>query len=96
VTTAAQMVNVWPEARHKVKAFKVIDSYGEMYGTDPDIIATDEEAQAKADAEAQAAQGAAAADNAQKLAAAAQSAGATPLATGGTVLDSLTGGGAPA
>jgi hypothetical protein len=95
VTTVASMVQVWPEARHKVNAMRVVDDYGDMYGTDPDALRTDDEAQALADAEAKQAAAAQAAESAPKVASAAQMASQTPLATGGTVLDQLTGGGAP-
>jgi hypothetical protein len=56
--TVSNLAQLWPEVRHKVNAMQVVDSYGEMFGTDPKLLRSDEEAQAKADAEAQAAQAA--------------------------------------
>lgn len=56
--TVSNLAALWPEVRHKVNALQVVDSYGEMFGTDPKLLRSDEEAQARADAEAQAAQAA--------------------------------------
>ena len=53
ITTIGSMAAVWPEVRHKVRPYRVVDNYGEMYGTDPSITRTDEEAQQLADVEAQ-------------------------------------------
>jgi hypothetical protein len=45
----------WPEARHKVRVFAVVDEYGEMLGVNPHLIVADDEAQKALQAEQQAA-----------------------------------------
>ena len=51
-------MQIWPEMRHKINALQVVDDYADMYGVNPKVIASDEEAQARVDAERQAAQAA--------------------------------------
>ena len=58
LSTIGQMVAVWPEMRHKINAMQVVDDYADMYGVNPKVIASDEDAQAKLQAEQQAAQAA--------------------------------------
>ena len=56
--TVSSLAQLWPEVRHKINPMQVVDSYAEMFGVDPKIVVSDEDAMAKADAEAQAAQAA--------------------------------------
>ena len=58
LSTVGQVVQIWPEMRHKINALQVVDDYADMYGVNPKVIASDEEAQARVDAERQAAQAA--------------------------------------
>jgi hypothetical protein len=90
VATVASAAAVWPEARHKINVYPVIDAYGAKYGTDPAFLRTDEEAQAMSDAEQQAAQEAAAAENAQKMGAGVASAASAKLGQN-SALDAMVG-----
>lgn len=56
--TVGSLVNIWPSVRHKINAMQVVDSYAEMFGVDPRMVVSDEDANAAADAEAQAQQAA--------------------------------------
>lgn len=49
------MTPVYPESRHKVAPFAAIDRYADMMGVDTDMVVDSDEAQARADAERQAA-----------------------------------------
>lgn len=68
------MLNVWPEARHKIKPFQAIDDYADQLGVDPRIIRPTDEAEALQAAEAQAAAQAAQAQQAALQAKAAKDA----------------------
>jgi hypothetical protein len=83
--STAGLIEVFPEIRHKVNVFKVVDNYGDMLGVDPQIVRSDEEARASLQQEQEAQQRAEAAANAAQLAKAAKDASAAPL-TGDTVL----------
>jgi hypothetical protein len=89
--TAGQMAGIWPQLRHKVDPFRAFDNYGEMYGTDPLIIRTDEEADAAMAEEQQAAQAAQAAANARQMGAGLKDAAAAKLHGGQSVLDQMVG-----
>jgi hypothetical protein len=89
--TAAQMAQLWPDIKYKVDAKRALDNYGEMYGTDPLIIRTNEEADAMSAEEAQAAQAAQAAANARQMGAGLKDAAAAKLQGGQSVLDQLVG-----
>jgi hypothetical protein len=89
--TAGQMAGIWPQLRHKVDPFRAFDNYGEMYGTDPLIIRTDEEAEAAMAEEQQAAQAAQAAANAREMGAGLKAASEAKLEGGRSVLDQLVG-----
>jgi hypothetical protein len=89
--TAKDMAQVWPQLRHKVDPFRAFDNYGEMYGTDPLIIRTDDDAEAAMADEAQAAQAAQAAENARNMGAGLKAAGDAKLQGGQSVLDQLVG-----
>jgi hypothetical protein len=54
--TVGSMSQLWPEVRHKIDAMQVIDDYADMFGVNPKLIRTDDDANALAAAEAQAAQ----------------------------------------
>lgn len=47
------VAEVFPEARHKLDPFHIIDTYREMYGVDPKLVRTNEEAEERAGAEQQ-------------------------------------------
>jgi hypothetical protein len=88
VGSTSNLMAVAPETRHKINFFKIVDVYGDVLGIEEGIVRTDEDAQARADAEQQAAQHQAEAEQAQKMAAAAKSAGTTPM-DGDTALTRL-------
>jgi hypothetical protein len=90
LTTASSMAAVWPETRHKIDSMRAIDDYGEMYGTDPLVVRTNDEAQKLADAEAQQQADAARAEAIQKTGAGVKSAADAKLGTG-SALDALVG-----
>lgn len=56
--TVTSLVQVWPEVRHKIDAMQVIDDYANLFGVNPKMIKTDDEALEVAAAEQQAAQAA--------------------------------------
>jgi hypothetical protein len=72
VASIAPMVEVFPEIRHKVNIFRIVDNYGEMLGVDPRVLRTDEEAEALGQQEAAAAESQQTAQNAALLAKAAK------------------------
>jgi len=43
VSFAAEVAQVWPEARHKINATETVDAFSEAMGTDPNIIRSDDE-----------------------------------------------------
>jgi len=65
---AAQVASVWPSARYKVNAMQAIDDSADMLGVNPNLVLSDEDAKAAADADAQAAQAAQQAETMQKMA----------------------------
>ena len=76
VATAGTLAPIWPEAADKINADAIIDEYGDMLGTNPKLIRTEEQIaairrqraqqqQAQAQAEQQAQQAAVAKDMAQ-------------------------------
>lgn len=72
--TVQTLSAVWPEARHKIDAMQVIDDYGDLFGVNPKIIRSDDDAKAIAEAEAQAAQAAQAGMAAEQAASTAKTA----------------------
>ena len=54
--SATALVEQFPQVRHKVNPFAVMNSYADMLGVDPHILRTDDEAQASLEQEQQAAQ----------------------------------------
>jgi hypothetical protein len=84
------MAEIYPEVRHKVKIFRVINNYGDMLGVDPNILRSDEEAQQLLDQERAAQQKQAEAEQAQLLARATKDAATAPMGTD-SALDRLAG-----
>lgn len=54
VAFAANLVPIWPEARHKINVYEAIDDYARSKGASPKMIRSDDEAAALADQEQQA------------------------------------------
>lgn len=54
--TVGQLSALFPTVTKKIKPLQVVDEYAELYGVNPEIIASDEEAEEAAAAEAQQAQ----------------------------------------
>lgn len=96
VGSVAPMLELFPEIRHKVDIFKIVDNYADMLGVDPNVIRTDEEANQLLNADKQAAAKQAEAEQAKLLAGAARDAANAPMGQD-SALDRLTAGmGAPA
>jgi hypothetical protein len=77
--TMIPIMEQFPEAKHKLDVFRVIDNYQDMLGVDPRMIRSSEEAQALADEDRRAQQTAQTALNAAQLGKAAKDAAAAPL-----------------
>lgn len=77
--TMPAIIELWPEARHKVDPFRLVDNYGEMLGGDPRVIVSTEEAMAKVEEERAAAATAQSAQNMQAFGKAAKDMAAAPL-----------------
>jgi hypothetical protein len=90
LNTLLPMAEIYPEVRHKVKIFRVINNYGDMLGVDPNILRSDEEAQQLLDQERAAQQKQAEAEQAQLLARATKDAATAPMGTD-SALDRLAG-----
>ncbi len=78
VASVFPIIQIYPEARHKVKPFMMINGYADMLGVDPRQLNSDEEAQAAADEERQAQAQAAQAEQLAKLGAAARGGAVAP------------------
>lgn len=94
VTTVGAMVEVWPEARHKLNINRAIDNYGDMLGGDPQLIRTDEEVAELVAAEQQQAQAAQGAANAAALGKGLKDASQAKLGDGSVLDAALASGGA--
>lgn len=93
-TFAANMMQAFPEVRHKFDAMQAIDVYAENAGVAPTIIRSDDEAKASQAAEQQQQQMAQGLAMAEQGAAAAQKLGQTPVGEAEqTLLDRMLGGG---
>jgi len=79
VQSIGSMVEVFPEVRHKINAYRIVDTYQDMLGVDPELVRSDDEADELAGAEAQQAQQAQAAANAMAMAKAAKDASQAPV-----------------
>lgn len=80
LTSTIPLSEVFPEVKHKINIFGVIDSYQDALGVDPHLVRTNDEAQQLFDQEQEAARGMAAAEQAKQLAGAVAQAGAKPIA----------------
>jgi len=87
----APLVEVFPEVRHKLKVFTIVDRYADMLGVDPQQVRSDEDAQALADEDAQQQQAMQAAEAAKNLGSGVAAAGAAAVAEG-SPLDAVLGG----
>lgn len=74
------LAEIWPEARHKVKPFVMVDTYSDLTGSNPEQLRSDEEAQELYDQEMQQQAAALAAQQARDLGGAVNAAGAKPIA----------------
>lgn len=88
VQSALGMVEAFPEVRHKVNTFHIMDRYADMLGVDPKIVRSDKDALALQQAEQQAMQEAQKAEQMKTEAQAAQALGNTPM-QGDTALNAL-------
>lgn len=91
VQSVAYLVEFFPEVRHKVSAFQLVDTYGDMTGIDPRIVRSDEDAQQSLEAEQQAVARQAQAEQMQRLGAAGKSLSEASM-EGDTALSRLIGG----
>jgi hypothetical protein len=89
VMTHQSIAAVYPEVKHKVDAFQLVDAYGDMLGISPKIIRPDEAATELRDAENQAVAAQHTAELAKTGAQAAQALGNTPMQGGGSALDEV-------
>lgn len=62
LTAIGNLSQFWPNARHKVNVYQAIDDYADMFGVNPEVIVSDDDATAAAETEAQAAAAQAQAD----------------------------------
>lgn len=85
------LLEAFPEVRHKVNIFQVVDNYADMLGVDPRLVRPSDEAQALLDAEREAQQAAQQAEQAQMLARATKDAAQAPM-EGDTALSRVLGG----
>jgi hypothetical protein len=46
LTSATNLAAMWPEVRHKIKPLRAVERYAEMFGTDPSLLADDDEVEA--------------------------------------------------
>lgn len=74
-----QFAAVYPEARYKVNINRAVDRYGEMLSIEPDILRTDEEADALLNADREAQAKAQQAENVSKMAAGARNLSQTDM-----------------
>jgi hypothetical protein len=88
--STVNLAATYPEARHKVIVFRAIDNYRDMYGVDPRMIRSDEEAQQLAQQEQQQLAQAQAAANAAQMGKGLKDAAAAPMGTD-SALDRLVG-----
>jgi hypothetical protein len=73
------LVQIWPEARHKVDGMQLVDDYAEALGVNPKTVRSDDEAGASMAADAKAAQQQQAAEQAQSMAQTAKTASETDI-----------------
>ena len=56
ISRAMNLVQVWPEARHKIDALQIVDDLADIYGINPKLIRSDDDANQRIAQEQQAAQ----------------------------------------
>lgn len=79
VASIAPLIEVYPEIRHKIDVFRLVDNYGEMLGIDPSIIRSSDDATRRQADEQQAVQAQQQAEQAKLIASAAKDAAAAPM-----------------
>jgi len=89
--TISTLAPLFPQVRHKVKINQVVDDYADLYGVNPDIVRSDDEAEELEAAEAQAAAAASAAASMPALAGAAKDASQIDTANMRDVMSAVTG-----
>jgi len=95
LTTVIGLAETFPESLEKVNALQVVDVYGDTLGIQPNIVRSDEEAEARLAARQQAQAQAAAAEQLKTLGQGAHALGQTPTRGGqSTALDDLVAGAA--
>lgn len=88
--SAAVLAQTFPEVKHKIDVFQVIDNYGDMLGVDPKIIKSDDVANKELADAAQAQANDARANQAALIAKAGKAASETPM-SGDTMLNKIVG-----
>jgi hypothetical protein len=88
LTSTVALSEQFPQVRHKININQAIDNYGEMLGTDPRVIRSNEEAESLQQQEAAAVQAQADAAQAKDIASAVKSASQAPV-TGDTALSRI-------
>jgi hypothetical protein len=83
--TTVPLFEVYPEIRHKIEIFQVVDNYGEMLGIDPRVVRSTEDALKRQQADNQAQQEMQQTAQAVEMAKAAKLASEAPV-TGDSVL----------
>jgi hypothetical protein len=81
VASLMPLAQAFPETRHKINVYQMIDNYGRDLGIDPRVIRSNEEAEASAAQEAQAAQAQQEAEQAALMARAAKDGAQAPMGT---------------
>lgn len=76
---AAQLSQIWPEARHKVDAMQMVDEHAKAYGVNPSVIRSDDQVQDLVAAEQQQMQQAQQMETAQQIADTAKTVGDTDV-----------------
>jgi hypothetical protein len=79
VASVAPMMEPFPEVRHKINIFKIVDNYADMLDVDPRIVRTDDEANELLQAQAEAQQAQASAEQTALMARAAKDAAGAPM-----------------
>ncbi|HMJ02424.1 MAG TPA: portal protein, partial [Conexibacter sp.] len=88
IQSALVMIEAFPDVRHKVNVFKVVDVYGDALGVDPGIVNSDDDAAASREQEQKAIAAQQQAEQAKTAAQAMQAAGNTPM-EGDTALNRI-------
>lgn len=84
-----QLMQLFPQVRHKINVFQAVDDYNEMLGNNPKLVYPDDVAQRSADDEARAAQQAQQAANAQQVTGAVKNLAQSPVDDEGNALTKI-------